>query len=85
MIQTRGEFGRNPPSKFYSFLFLNWWKLVKIKSNEKVSAVYAKFQDAAALGSKIPTVQLETTDGRRVNTVDLIGKKLQLFEFGAIT
>ena len=41
--------------------------------------------DAAALGSKIPTVELETTDGRRVNTADLIGKKLQLFEFGAIT
>ena len=47
--------------------------------------MYAKFPDAAALGSKIPTVQVEITDGRCVKTVDLIGKKLQLFEFGAIT
>ena len=84
-MKPRGEFGRNPPSKLYSFLFLNWWKLVKIKFNKKVSAVYDDFPKVSELGSTIPTVELETTDGRRINTADFVGKKLQIFEFGAIT
>ena len=84
-MQPRGEFGRNPPSKFYSFLFLNWWKLIKIKFNKKVAGIYANFPNVAPLGSTIPTMELETTDGRRINTADLIGKKLQIIEFGAIT
>ncbi|MDP6086127.1 MAG: hypothetical protein QGH70_03055 [Nitrospinota bacterium] len=85
MIKPRGEFTRSPSPWWYSFLFLNWWKLVKIKFDKTKGAFYANFPDTAPLGSKVPTLDLETTDGRRVNTADLIGKKLQLFEFGAIT
>ncbi len=84
-MKPRGEFGRNPPSAFYSFLFLNWWKLIKIKLNKKIGEVYEKFETLAPLGSKIPAVELETTDGRRINTADLIGRKIQIIEFGAVT
>ncbi len=84
-MKPKGEFGRNPPSAFYPFLFLNWWKLIKIKLNKKIGEVYEKFETLAPLGSKIPAVELETTDGRRINTADLIGRKIQIIEFGAVT
>lgn len=84
-MKPRGEFGRNPPSPWYSFLHLNWWKLIKIKLNKQVGVIYENFPNMAPLGLKIPTVALETTDGRRVNTADFIGRKIQVIEFGAIT
>jgi hypothetical protein len=74
-----------PLMGFWSWRYLNKFKTLKLITSKRVKAFYEKFPDLYPPGSEFPAVDLETSDGRRINTAELRGQKHFVLFTGAIT
>ena len=84
----RNHFLPRPPGPLFglwSWRYLNKFKTLKLVSSKRVKSFYEEFKKLYPPGSKFPTVELKTSDGRVVKTSDLLGKKHFVLFTGAIT
>jgi hypothetical protein len=69
----------------WSWKYLNKLKTLKLITSKRVKAFYEKFPGLFPPGSDFPAIELEASDGRRINTVELRGQKHFVLFTGAIT
>ena len=84
----RNHYIPKPPGPlmgFWSWRYLNKFKTLKLITSKRVKGFYKKFPSVYPPGAEFPAVDLETTDGERINTADLGGKKHFVLFTGGIT
>lgn len=84
----RNHFLKRPPGPlfgFWSWRYLNKWKTFRLVTSKRVRGFYKRFLDTYPPGSAFPEIELETTDGRRINTRDFLDRKHFVLFTGAIT
>ncbi len=74
-----------PYAGFWSWRYLNLVKTARMVMSRRVKGFYREFPHRFPPGSEFPPIELETTDGRRVNTRDLLGRRHLVLFTGAIT
>lgn len=82
------HFQRNPPGPLFglwSTRYLDLIKLVKLKLNPQIKAIYNRFPSVLPPGSKFPDIALKTVDGETFSTADYREKKHLVLFTGAIT
>jgi hypothetical protein len=87
MAKPKGFFKRppGPLGGMWSWKHLDLVKTWKMISTKRVRGFYMDFPDAVPVGSDFPEIELETTDGRTVNTKEFLGDKHFVLFTGAIT
>ncbi|MBI4245935.1 MAG: hypothetical protein HY614_01975 [Candidatus Rokubacteria bacterium] len=84
----QNHFQRNPPGPLFglwSARYLDLVKLVKLKLNPQITAVYERFPSVLPPGASFPELALPTVDGATFRTADYRGKKHLVIFAGAIT
>lgn len=84
----QNHFQRNPPGPMFglwSARYLDVIKLVKLKLNPQIKAVYQRFPSVLPPGSTFPDLRLPTIDAGVFSTADYRGKKHLVLFTGAIT
>jgi hypothetical protein len=79
---------RNPWGPLFglwSTRYLDLWKLVKLKMNPAIKAIYERFPSILPPGSSFPDITLRTVDGSTFRSADYRGKKHLAIFAGAIT
>ena len=82
------HFQRNPPGPLFglwSSRYLDLIKLIKLKLNPQIKAIYKRFPTILPPGSTFPQITLKAVDGETFSTADYRGKKHLVFFTGAIT
>lgn len=82
------HFQRNPPGPLFglwSARYLDLMKLVKLKLNPRIRAMYKRFPSVLPPRSRFPDLALETVDGETFRTADYRGKKHLVLFTGAVT
>lgn len=82
------HFQSNPPGPLFglwSTRYLDLMKLVKLKLNPRIKAIYRRFPSVLPPGSAFPDITLKTADGATLSTADYRGKKHLVLFTGAIT
>ncbi len=74
-----------PQFGLWSARYLDLWKLVKLKMNPMIKAIYARFPSVLPPGSTFPDITLRTVDGATFRSADYRGKKHLAIFAGAIT
>lgn len=82
------HFQRNPPGPLFglwSARYLDLIKLVKLKLNPQIKAIYTRYASVLPPGSAFPEFTLKTVDGETLSTADYRVKKHLVVFAGAIT
>lgn len=74
-----------PQFGVWSWRYLDKWRTVKLVTSRKVWNMYTRFHEHHPVGSKLPYVTLQTTEGTRVDTESFHGEKHFVMWTGAIT
>ncbi len=74
-----------PLMGLWSWRYLNKFKTLRLITSKRVKGFYEKFPSLFPPGAEFPDVALETTDGARVRTAEMRGKKHFVLFTGAIT
>lgn len=84
----RNHFQKWPPGPWFglwSIPYLDLWKVAKLMTSRQRKDAYKNFSGVLPPGEKFPPIELETTNGQRINTADLLGKKHLVINTGSIT
>ncbi len=84
----QNHFQRNPPGPLFglwSARYLDLVKLVKLKLNPRIKAIYEGFPSILPPGAAFPELALPTVDGTTFRTADYRGKKHLVVFTGSIT
>lgn len=82
------HFQRNPPGPLFglwSARYLDLVKLIKLKLNPNIKAIYTRYPSVLPPGSAFPDLEAKTVDGTPFRLADYRGKKHVVLFTGAIT
>lgn len=84
----QNHFQRNPPGPLFglwSARYLDLLKLIRLKLNPRIKAIYERFPTILAPGSAFPDLTLKTVEGATFRMADYSGKKHVVLFTGSIT
>ncbi len=87
-LKEHNETPQKPPGPkagMWSLRYLDPMTGVRLRFNKTIRQLYSDFPEVLPPGTEFPGFDLETTDGNRINTADLRGKKHLVLMTGAIT
>ncbi|MFQ5931014.1 MAG: hypothetical protein ACE5MM_01260, partial [Nitrospiraceae bacterium] len=88
VMVERNHYLSKPPGPlfgFWSWRYLNKFKTLRLIMSKRVKSFYKNFPNLFPPSSECPAIELETADGGRINTADLLGRKHFVLFTGAIT
>ncbi|MFQ5914501.1 MAG: hypothetical protein ACE5JS_15105 [Nitrospinota bacterium] len=84
----RNHYIPRPPGPLWglwTWRYLNKFKTLRLVTSKRVKGFYKKFPLVYPPGSEFPAIDLQTTNGQRIQTADLRGKNHFVLFTGALT